>query len=108
MCSAFRSAYVVNKSEYAFVVGIIMLESDFHVDVVSGSLEIKDILVQRSLGSVKILNVLLDTAFVVVFNVFLSLYSLFRIGKGLEGFGSFGFVLAVCSFFCLLDHTVCD
>ena len=67
MCSAFGSIDIINECKNRFVVRIIMLECNLNIDSVLFPLKIENVFIDGSLTFIQVLNVFLDTAFIVEF-----------------------------------------
>ena len=67
MRTALRCINIIDKSIYAFVIGIIMLQGHLNIHAVPAALEIHNVVVQCFLTLIQICNKLLDTALVMEF-----------------------------------------
>ena len=63
--AAFRRIDIVDKAVFRHIVGVVVLHSDFHIDVILRAVKIQDIVIQRRLAAVKVRDIFLDAAFIV-------------------------------------------
>ena len=64
MCTAVGSVNVINKCVYALVKAVVMLESNLNINIVFCAFGIKNLVINRRFALIKVLNKLLNTAFV--------------------------------------------
>ena len=76
MSSSLWCIDIIYKAEYTLVVRIVMLESNFNINIILLTLKIQDILVKRRLTAVQIRYKLLDSTLVEEFDFLLLLRSI--------------------------------
>ena len=65
MHTALRCNDVIYEAENIFVIGIIVLQGYFHIDIILGSLAVDDLIIDRCLAPVQVGHEFLDTTLIV-------------------------------------------
>ncbi len=99
MRTAFRRIDIIDKTEYTLVIRIVMLERNFHINIILFTLKIQNVRIERLLALIQISDKLLNPALIIKFNDLLSLSVIQRNIMGFAYFSSgkgFYLIIFIC------------